>query len=271
MHHQFTESLTMKTLFMYCLLALVVNVAPIYADTTDADADKSAGHLKQALQAQSRSAEDRKLDELRHPDKVLGFLGIRQGMAVFDVFAGGGYYTEILSHVVGPAGKVVHYNNVPWAAFVTEATNKRFADGRLANVDTLVAAPESLAGRAAEFDAAIFIMGMHDIYYSDPENGWVAIDTAKFTSGMFDLLKPGGVLGVIDHNALPGSDPSEVGKSIHRVDPAVIVADLTAAGFVLEASSDLLANPNDDKTTSVFLPVNRYKTDRSLLRFRKPR
>ena len=260
----------MKTLFRYCLLAALAINAPVYADTSSSK-PQAASHLTQALQAGSRSAEDRKLDELRHPDKVLGFLGIEKGMSVFDVFAGGGYYTEILSHVVGPDGHVVHYNNAPWAAFVTEATDKRFADNRLANVDTLVTTPEALAGHAPEFDAAIFIMGMHDIYYSDPENGWVAIDKEAFTAGLFDLLKPGGVLGVIDHNAVPGTDPAEVGKSVHRIDPAIMIEDLTAAGFVLEETSDLLANPNDDKTTSVFLPVNRYKTDRSLLKFRKPR
>jgi predicted methyltransferase len=254
-----------KSLFEILLkistIALIALSTPSFADNVN---------IANALQSDSRSADDKKLDDLRHPADVLEFLGVEPGMAVFDIFAGGGYYTEILSHVVGSEGRVTHYNNAPWAAFVKQATDKRFSAGKLANVEMLVASPESLANQTPDFDAAIFVLGMHDVYYADPGTGWVSIDKDKFAKGMFNLLKPGGVLGVIDHNAVPGTDPAVVGKSVHRVDPAVIIADLTAAGFVLEATSELLANPQDDKTTSVFLPENRFNTDRSLLKFRKP-
>lgn len=226
-------------------------------------------HIAKALAHSDRFETDVALDEMRHPDAVLEFFGITPGMAVFDIFAGGGYYTEILHRVVGAEGRVVHYNNKPWADFVKKATDRRFADDRLAGVEQLVATPESLAGSTSEFDAAIFILGMHDIYYADPATGWVAIDKDKFIKGMHDLLKPGGMLGIIDHNAAAGTDPEIVGKSVHRIDPAILIADLEAAGFELEAQSDLLANAEDDKSTSVFLPENRFKTDRSLLRFRK--
>ena len=227
-------------------------------------------NFAQALSHQDRPAADVALDERRKPGEVLKFLGIEPGMAVFDVFAGGGYYTEILHYLEGPTGSVVHYNNKPWADFVKQATEQRFGQGRLSSVKRLVASPESLYGSASEYDAAIFVLGMHDIYYADPDTGWVAINAKKFTQGLFDLLKPGAVLGIIDHNAEPGSDPEDVGQRLHRVDPARIIADLEAVGFVLEAESKLLANPDDDKNTSVFLAENRLRTDRSLLRFRKP-
>jgi len=229
-----------------------------------------AGDLDKALAAASRPDADKKLDERRHPGDVLRFLGVKPGMAVFDVFAGGGYYTEILSSLVGPEGYVVHYSNVPWEAFAKQSIDLRFKDNRLPNVERLVAPPEALRHHAAEFDVALFVLGMHDIYYADPDTGWVAIDAAVFASGIFDLLKPGGVLGVIDHNALPGAEVAVTAEKLHRIDPAVIIAELTSAGFVLEASSDRLANPDDDKNTSVFLPENRFQTDRSLLRFKKP-
>lgn len=230
----------------------------------------NADDIDSALANNARSEADRQRDALRHPGDVLRFLQVKPGMAVFDIFAGGGYYTEILSHLVGSNGKVLHYNNAPWAAFVKDATDQRFKEGRLSNVTTLVTPPEALEGHPPEYDAAIFVLGMHDIYYADPDTGWISIDKTRFVKGMFNLLKPGGVLGVIDHNAEAGTDPAVVGKSIHRVDPEVIIKDLTGAGFVLEARSDLLANPEDDKTSNVFLPENRFKTDRSLLRFRKP-
>jgi len=70
---------------------------------------------------------------------------------------------------------------------------------------------------------------------------------------------------------MPEFDAAKVGKDLHRVDPAHVIADLTATGFVLEASLNLLANADDDRIASVFLPENRFKTDRSLLRFRKPK
>ncbi|MFT5561459.1 MAG: putative methyltransferase, partial [Litorivivens sp.] len=224
-----------KLLMMGLLSILMAICGQVFADDLD-DAVANTGRLDA----------EKKLDERRHPDGVLRFLGVEPGMAVFDVFAGGGYYTEILSYLVGPEGYVVHYNNAPWEDFVKKGTEARFKGNRLPNVERLVAPPEALRNHAAEFDAAIFVLGMHDIYYADPETGWVAIDVAKFASGIFDLLKPGGVLGVIDHNGLPGADTAVAAEQLHRVDPAIIIADLTSAGFVLEASSDLLANAEDD-------------------------
>ncbi|MGK0501078.1 MAG: putative methyltransferase [Oceanicoccus sp.] len=112
---------------------------------------------------------------------------------------------------------------------------------------------------------------MHDIYYEDPDIGWVAIDKEKFLSGIYQRLKAGGVFGVIDTNALSGADNALVGKGLHRVDPQAMIDDIIAAGFVFEASSDLLTNSQDDKTASVFSPEIRYRTDRSVLRFRRPK
>ena len=111
---------------------------------------------------------------------------------------------------------------------------------------------------------------MHDIYYEDAQNGWPAIDRDAFLGALYALLKPGAVLGIVDHNAVAGSDPEAVGKALHRVDPAVVIADLEAAGFVLEARSSVLANPDDPRTETVFSDVNRWNTDRSVLRFRRP-
>lgn len=258
-----------RCLTLICLLASVGCVSQSSLDETNNSVSADIA-ITAALADPERSDSDRALDDRRKPDEVLEFLGIEPGMKVFDIFAGGGYYTEILSRLVGDTGAVVHYNNAPWAMFVKKATDARFADNRLGNVEMMVAPPESLLGRDPEFDAAIFVLGMHDIYYEDPANQWVAIDRKKFLQGMYDLLKPGGVLGIIDHNAEAGTDPAIVGKSVHRVDPAVVIKDLEGIGFVLESQSDLLANPDDDKTTSVFIEENRMRTDRSLLRFRKP-
>lgn len=123
-----------------------------------------------------------------------------------------------------------------------------------------------------QHDAAIFVLGMHDIYYANEKDGWVAIDKQKFLSGIYKLIKPGGVLGVIDHNAAtgkPGDDHVEIARELHRIDPEIMIRDLEAVGFKLEARSEILRNEKDVYTESVFLPEHRWKTDRSVLRFRK--
>lgn len=241
------------------LLFTALNVAPVAADVYD-----------DVLTNPSRSEQDRAVDDRRKPADVLRFFEIEAGDDVFDVFAGGGYYSELLSYLVGADGSVVLYNNAPWDRFVADAVAQRLADNRLPNVTRLVATPESLIEQSAEqYDAAIFILGMHDLYYADPESGWVAIDRPVFLRGIHHILKEGAVLGVIDANAPAGADNAVVGKSVHRVDPQALIDDLTAAGFTLESQADFLRNPNDDKVSSVFEEKNRYNTDRSILKFRK--
>ncbi|MCB1645880.1 MAG: class I SAM-dependent methyltransferase [Pseudomonadales bacterium] len=223
-----------------------------------------------AVANESRPAADRALDAGRKPAEVLSFFEIEPGMSVLDVFGGGGYYTEILSSAVGEDGFVTLYNNKGWENFVGKQVDERLAGDRLANVDRLMAAPEAIMDMSDQYDAAIFVLGMHDIYVSDPENDWPQIDRDRFLKGLYQVLAPGAVLGVVDHNAESGSDPAVVGKTLHRIDPAIIIRDLQAAGFVLEARSDALRNPADSLDKSVFDEQLRWKTDRSVLRFRKP-
>ena len=222
-----------------------------------------------AVANSARSDKDKEVDERRKPAEVMRLFEIEPGMKVFDVFAGGGYYSELISYVVGKEGSVVMYNNEPWQKFVAKSAEERLAGNRLPNVENLVATPESLLDHEEKYGAAIFILGMHDLYYADPENGWVAIDMQKFLKGIYNFLEDGAVFGVIDANAEPWADNAVVGKDLHRVDPMVLIKDVLAAGFKLEEVSNILSNPKDDKTTSVFLPENRYKTDRSVLKFRK--
>jgi predicted methyltransferase len=96
------------------------------------------------------------------------------------------------------------------------------------------------------------------------------IDGPVFLAELKKGLKPGGIVGVIDHSAEAGAG-SETGSTVHRIDPAIVIADMQAAGFELEAGSDLLRNPDDDLSKVVFAPEVRGRTDRFVLRFRKPR
>ena len=90
------------------------------------------------------------------------------------------------------------------------------------------------------------------------------------TRAIYDAVKPGGTVAVIDHVAPPGGDTREVVNRVHRIDPAVVRADFERAGFVLEAQSDMLRNPGDDHSKNVFDTSIRGRTDRFMYRFRKP-
>jgi predicted methyltransferase len=249
----------MRTLIGFTLY-LAAFVSPIaVADVVD-----------DALANPQRTATDQAMDSKRKSAEVLRFYNLQPGMKVIDIFGGGGYYAELFSYVVGETGQVTLYNNNPWDNFVAKATDTRMAGNRLPNVKLWVAAPQELNNVEETYDAAFLFLGMHDIYYADPKNKWPAIDREQFLKGIYHLLDKGGLFGVIDHNAATGADPETIGLKLHRVDPAVVIRDIEAAGFKLEAQSDVLRNPEDDLQTLVFDPTMRWQTDRSVMLFRKP-
>jgi predicted methyltransferase len=221
-----------------------------------------------ALASPGRTDADRQRDAGRKPGEVLKFFGIAPGMVVLDMFSGGGYYTEMLSHIVGPAGRVVAHTNSAYAGFVGDEAVNRYADNRLANVEIMLAENNELKLPAAEFDAVMLILAYHDIYYADAANGWPKIDGPKFLAELKKGLKPGGILAVVDHYAAAGS-PRETGGSLHRIDPQIVISELQAEGFVLDAKSEVLRNMDDDYSKGMFDPEVRGKTDRFVLKFRK--
>ena len=120
------------------------------------------------------------------------------------------------------------------------------------------------------YDFLIMNLDYHDVYWENAERKIVRMDPDAWLKRLFDAMKPGAVVGIIDHAANPGGDTREVVEKLHRIDPAVVKADFTRAGFVLEESSDILRNPADDHSLLVFDEKIRGKTDRFMYRFRKP-
>lgn len=247
-----------RSIFVVVLLAVATVAANAEADVyTD------------ALESSSRLEADAARDVGRKPAEVLAFFGIGPDMVVLDMFSGGGYYTEIMSTVVGKDGRVIAHSNTAYLQYVGEEFKARHADDRLPNVDVLMAENNELALDANQFDAITMVLSFHDTYWISPEEGWPEFDRPKLHAELFASLKPGGVLGVVDHYAAAGSS-SDTGGTVHRIDPAIAIADFEAAGFVLEAESDMLRNPEDDYSQGVFASGIRGKTDRFVLRFRKP-
>ena len=225
--------------------------------------------IAEALANPARPSSDRARDPLRRPDLVLEFFEIRPGMTVLDLFSGGGYYAEILSGVVGPEGEVLAHNNAAYIAYAAEELNGRFSDEHLSNVVRITAEADELELPEARFDAALAVLTWHDFYYVDPDNNWPPIDQVSLIETLCAALKPGAVLGVVDHVAADGSDPYVSGQTLHRIDPSRIKADLQGSCFQLEGEINVLRNASDDLGKPVFDPGVRGKTDRVVLKFRK--
>ena len=185
-------------------------------------------------------------------------------MHVADLMAGDGYYTEIMARALGDTGKVYCQNTaIPLRVFAEKPLTARLARPGLENVVRLDTEFEDV-GLPEGLDAAILVRFYHDF-------GWQEVDRDMFNDMVFSRLKPGGAFGVLDHIAEPGKGISQ-GKTLHRVDPALVREEIEAAGFVLEAESFLLRNEDDDHTWNIFSDGarRRDKTDRFIYLFRKP-
>ena len=222
-----------------------------------------------AVATATRPEEDRASDEGRKPAQVLEFAGIEPGMTVLDMFSGSGWYAEIIAHVVGDSGHVIAHSNEVYKKFVGESLAERFAGGRVPNTEILMAENNHLTLEENSLDAVMLGLSFHDIYNENAEYGWVLLDGPAFLAELKKGLRPGGIVAVVDHKAEAGA-PAETGNTLHRIDPAIVVADMEAAGFVCEAISDMLSNPHDDLAQSVFTEGIRGKTDRMVMRFRNP-
>ena len=223
-----------------------------------------------ALANELRPEADRARDAGRKPGEVLEFFGIGPGMSVLDMFSGGGWYAEVIAHVVGEDGRVIAHSNQAYKAFVGEALEERFNTGRLPQAEILMAENNQMTLETDSLDAVMLGLAYHDVYNDDAEGGWEFIDGPAFLAELKKGLKPGGLIAVIDHYAEAGAPP-ETGNTLHRIDPALVIANMEAAGFVLDGQSDMLRNADDDHSQTVFAPDLRGKTDRFIMRFRNPR
>lgn len=226
-------------------------------------------NIAEALSSPARSGADRERDARDKPLEVISFAGFGKGMTVADVFGGGGYYSEILSGVVGNNGKVLLVNNEPYDAFVKEALDARMDDKHLANVDYLLVPNEAMTLGSNRLDGALIIMSYHDLFYDDPENGWPGVGHDQFIQQIFSALKPGGRFLIVDHAAKDGSGAGAT-QTLHRIDEQFAMAELKRLGFEFVGSIADLRNAEDSRELLVFDAAIRGKTDRFVHLYRKP-
>ena len=223
-----------------------------------------------ALASPSRDAENVKLDESRKPAEVLQYLGLRRGMSAIDLFGGNRYWAEIMAPVVGPTGHVLVWQPTQ---FTDADSKKAFTAFKAKNRNVaMVNTPfEAISLPKNSADFVMLNLNYHDVYWESAKYGIPRMEPQAFLKAVYAAMKPGAIIGVIDHVANPNNDTRATVDKLHRIDPDVIEADFTKAGFKLVGTRNMLANPADDHSLLVFDPKIRGKTDRALFKFRKPR
>jgi len=238
--------------------------APIPPYTPAADVPQA---IKDAVAATDRSDDDRRLDAGRKPAEVLAFFHVAPGFKIGELFAGGGYTTELMARVVGPTGKVFAQNTQdvmdkfaakPWAA--------RAAKPVMANVVGVVRATDDpMPPEAKDLDLVVTVLNYHDFVN-------MKVDRAKMNKAVLATLKKGGYYGIVDSSAPDGSGLTAT-DTLHRIDQKVVESEVKAAGFKAAGESNVLRNQDDKRDWSSSpreAKEKRGTSDRFVLLFQKP-
>ena len=241
------------------LLAPLIAVAPVAAASQPVSAP-----IAKAVADPARPADNRKADALRKPAETLAFAGVRPGMVVGEFYPGGGYFTRMLSDVVGPTGHVYGIENDRWKGAVT-ANQALLAEGKWNNVSMDVQ-PFGTVKFPKPLDMAWITQNYHDLKIAK----YGVVDTLAFDRAVFAALKPGGAFFILDHQGVPGLTDAQIEK-LHRINRDQVIKEVTAAGFKLAGEGKFLRRPGDDHSKPIFDASIRGKTDQYALKFVKPR
>jgi predicted methyltransferase len=245
--------------------------------------DPTADALRAAIAAPHRSEANRARDPARHPEEVLTLFEVKPSSTVIELWPFGGWYAELLAPLVREQGKYIAAIMDPEAANERElgynATLQQIFDANPAVFGRVTTVPLSkLHTELAPGDSADVVLTFRNIH----NWAWAGIEKDVFASA-YRALKPGGVLGVVEHrHADPMFHPTKPGDAYVGEDWAIQMIE--SVGFKLEARSEVNANPKDTKDYPVWsLPPNYMQgdkdrekftaigeSDRFTLKFRKP-
>ncbi len=230
-------------------------------------ADAWADRYSDAVAHAGRSTDDVKRDEIDHPAEVLRLSGIRPSMVVADFLAADGYYSELLSYLVGPKGKVYLLNNDAYDKWSENQWQGRIE--RLPNVVHETISVEHLGLPAHSLDAIILIKVYHDLYWHPDKGPWPKdIDPDAVLTEIARVVKPGGILLLVDHSAKPGTGSADAG-TLHRIDEQYARRAFEKHGFKFVGASDVLRRPDDRRELITYKGEMVGKTDRFVMVFRK--
>jgi len=223
----------------------------------------SADIYQDAVDSLSRPGSDREDDDRRKPIEVMAFAGVAVGDVIIEIGAGRGYTTELAARIVGENGKVYAHRLDP----------ARVIGNRLPNVIMLPKEPADLGSLFASaglergsIDRILAFFSLHDSYLA--ENA----DAQQWYRALYDFLRSGGELIVLDNTATPGTGLADT-PDLHRIDEEFLKNDILKGGFEFVSQSDVLRNPDDDLKSSWFEDTDTRLAgyqDRFALKFRKP-
>ena len=267
----------------------VAEPAPVSAPAAQSigAAEEIGKRLVAVIAGEHRAQTDRARDAYRHPLETLQFFGVAPDATVIEITPGGGWYSDILAPYLRAHG---HFIAAIWDESLPDQPDY-YARLNQQLADKIAAAPEVYGepelrrfnarapsfGAPASADVVLTFRNAHN---------WIGAGNAEaYFKAFFEVLKPGGTLGVVDHRAKPGTDLDTMKKSGYLTE-ALVIGLATRAGFVLDARSEVNANPADsaDHPNGVWTlpPTNRHEatdaekyraigeSDRMTLRFRKP-
>lgn len=237
-------------------LALATSGLAVSARAQDASSAISA-----AVADAQRPAADRERDVHRKPAQIVAFAKVKPGDKVAEMMPGGGYYTRILARTVGPMGHI--YALVP-TGFANRPGALDALNALAAQYGNVTIVPTDLT--SFRLDTPVDVVWTTENYH-DFHNGPTA-NIAGLNAAAFAALKPGGIYFIEDHAAAAGAGTTTT-STLHRIEPAAVISEAKAAGFKLDAQSDVLANPKDTRELGVRDPSIQGETAKLVLRFRK--
>ena len=224
-----------------------------------------AANIVAAVADARRPSTDTERDAARHPADTLAFAGIEEGEKVGEIFPGGGYFTRLFAVAVGEQGRV--YPTIRPDGVAGEYETPVLAVAAQYPNAVMARTPYDALAYPEPLDVVFTAQNYHDM----PLTAYALGDRARTNATAFAALRPGGVYVIIDHRANAGAAiETDAETALHRIDPAIVRAEVEAAGFVFDGESDVLRNAEDPHTASVFDPAIRGHTDQFMLRFRKP-
>ena len=259
MIHPLTKSwlIVLQLVCLACLLA----TGNSRAESADAS---MAERIQKQLNAVGRGEYDSIKDPGRKPVETMQFFGVKEGMTVLDATTGSGYNAEILSAAVGSSGLVYAQNSHYVLTLINGAHHKamldRLENERLGNVRYMIVDVDDMPFESS-IDVVFWGFNMHDVYNKGGEN-----PTVEHLLELRRALKPGGILAISEHVGVEGNDNAD----LHRLETRIVFDMLKKAGFTIEETSNLLANPKDDHSRSIYADGLRYYTDRIMVKARKP-
>ena len=243
------------------LLAPIIAMAPLGADAAP---QKIPAYVTAALADPNRPANNKEGDSFRLPAETVAFAGVKPGMTVGEFYPGGGYFTRLLSDVVGPKGHVYGIENDRWKNAV-DANQALLAGGKYKNVSMDVQ-PFGTVKFPKPLDVAWITQNYHDLKIAK----YGTVDTLAFDRAVYKALKPGGTFFILDHEGAAGLSDADIEK-LHRINREQVIKEVTSAGFKLADEGNFLRRPGDDHTKPIFDESIRGKTDQYALKFLKPK